>query len=210
MTCREARACIDLTRPDELSPAEWQAMETHLAACPTCRAERMQALSLGAAMLRLRAEHAAQVTPDIGDAVMRRTLPHPPPVRAPRPLRAVRYTLSAASLLLLGLLVYQSWSDARRLSAFEDGLARCSSADATPTAVAGMVPSFFGPAISRAQRGDRERFFDHLSREYPELARITLDNGLTPAERDMLRAHGARLMQEVDSLLHIGAADHDN
>jgi hypothetical protein len=217
MTCADADTLLDLTRPDELTAAETAALDAHCASCSRCAALRDDAQRLSVVITAARAETQREADVLLRSTAaaartsrVRRASWSPVSLRRPAPLGARALALRGVALalptLLLGLLWYQSFRDARLMDDLEQ---RLQAQGHGHSAAVEQAASFDPLRVLSSLRGrESETFARRLIRLYPDLARVTLDDGLSADERAIVRLNAPRFLHDIDSLLVQGDTSH--
>ncbi len=220
-SCRKIRMLLYLHREGELSAGEAQRVAEHVTACAECMAILEDLRAMDASMVPVRTETPAEL-PAVG-AVMHRVLA----ARAvARPgtlqpvLRFFLYGLRAAVTVLIVLFVVQQMRDMGKVGALETRLAmegmKAPGAGGQVVAAgreekralrqlsrASDPAAFLGTGLaSMFQRN--EGIFEELARRYPDLAAISLRDGLDQRERQILATEGKALRRDIDELLKKG------
>ncbi len=220
-TCREIETLLYLYREGELSAGDAQRVSAHVASCPSCRAILEDLHSMEASMAPLRSEAPVEV-PSVGDVVHRvlamRSAERPRPMQPV--LRFFLLGVRAAAALLIILFIVQQVRDMGKVDALETRLAlegMNAPAAGNQVMVAGREgeralrqlarasdPTSFVRSGLESVFHRNEGLFDELARRYPDLANISLADGLDDRERALLATRGKELRRDIDELLKKG------
>ncbi len=220
-SCREIKPLLYLHRDGELSAVDAQRVAEHVTSCAACRAILEDLRAMDASMAPFRVEESAEAPP-VGEVMHRvlavRAVEHP---QAAHPvMRFFLLGLRAAAAVLIVLFTVQQMRDMGKVAALETRLAmegmKAPAAGARVIAAgreeelalrqvsrASDPTSFIGSGLASMFR-QNEGMFEELAHRYPELATISLRDGLDNRERAILATEGKALRKDIDELLKKG------
>jgi len=215
---------IYLYKPGELSQAEKSRLEKHLGRCPACAAEAVAARRTDQMVTALREREPVLDDPEgLTASIMRgveseRQRAWSAQRRIPMPsaaARRIQLACSVALMLIVFVVVGQTYSDARKVQALEqrlggEGDAQVARAEVVPferlRAEVLSVPELLRlfQMFDQSNRGSQRTLMDHIARNYPGLSSINVDDGIDERERTILATEGESLLKELESIVRTG------
>ena len=224
MKCKHFKDWLYLYGDDELTPAQKQQLDRHLAGCPDCRREQGVALQMADRIRQSRgiepeAAEPAELTQQILNRIAAQSLIEHTPKIVPRGLNifmkpSLRLAMAMTVLIIVGAFAMQSVSLLSRVSRLEQKFA-AQTADL-------RVPEL-DPALVFRQESDgvlgrisyiqrlihqyphlpilrRSSFWRRIQKAIPDIAGITPEDGLSTHEILLLLKHKEEILEMLPTI----------
>lgn len=224
MKCKHFKDWLYLYGDDELTPAQQQQLDRHLAGCPDCRREQRVALQMADRVRQSRgiepeAPEPAELTQQILNRIAAQSLIEHTPKVASRGFNlfmnpSLRLAMAMTVLIIVGVFALQSVSLLSRVSRLEQKFAAQTTGlripELDPALVFGQESDWVLGRISFIQRLIHQRphlpifrqssFWRRIQNAIPDMAGVTLEDGLSTHEILILLKHKEEILEMLPTI----------